>query len=231
MRATVAIVAAFASLAVAAPGYYGEKPAEETPCTTETPAPSTVPAYPVETPSVSKSVPGYPEETPSYPTSTPSKPEEEYPVSTPSKPEEEYPAETPSKPEEEYPTKPEEEYPTKPEEEYPTKPTKTPEYPTEPEEEYPAEETCLSSTTVTVTIPHGTGYPHGPKPTESPYYPIPPKGTGYPPAPPKGTGYPTSTGGYTKPTAPTTPEFEGAASSLNVAGFVAGVGAFAALFL
>lgn len=230
MRATVAIVAAFASLAVAAPGYYGEKPAEETPCSTDVPAPTSVPAYPVETPEVSKSVPAYPVETPEVSKSVPS-----YPVETPEYPTEpEYPVETPevSKSVPSYP----EETPSKPEEpEYPTKPTETPEYPTEPEE------TCLSSTTVTVTIPHGTGYPVGPKPTESPYYPIvpsgtgyppaPPAGTGYPPAPPAGTGYPTSTGGYTKPSAPSTPEFTGAASSLNVAGFVAGVGAFAALFL
>jgi len=224
MRATVAIVAAFASLAVAAPGYYGEKPAEETPCSTETPAPTSVPAYPVETPEVSKSVPSYPEETPSYP---------EYPAETPevSKSVPSYPEETPSYPEE-TPSYPEE----TPEvsKSVPSYPEETPSYPESPEE------TCLSSTTVTVTIPHGTGYPHGPKPTETPYYPIPsgtgyppapPAGTGYPPAPPAGTGYPTSTGGYTKPSVPSTPEFTGAASSLNIGGFVAGVGAFAALFL
>jgi hypothetical protein len=40
---------------------------------------------------------------------------------------------------------------------------------------------------------------------------------------------PTKTGGYVKPSTPA--EFTGAASALNVGGFVAGVGAFAAFFL
>jgi len=83
-------------------------------------------------------------------------------------------------------------------------------------------ESCVSSTTITVTVPYPTatgGYPVGPKPSASAPYPT---GTGVPPKP-------TGTGGYTKPSTP--PQFTGAASSLNAAGFVAGVGAFAALFL
>ena len=67
-----------------------------------------------------------------------------------------------------------------------------------------------------------------PYPTSAPY-PVVPSGTGVVPSIPAGTGYPTKTGGYTKPSSPS--EFTGAASALNVGGFVAGVGAFAAFFL
>jgi hypothetical protein len=56
-----------------------------------------------------------------------------------------------------------------------------------------------------------------------------PVGTGVVPSVPAGTGYPTKTGGYVKPSSPA--EFTGAASALNAAGLVAGVGAFAAFFL
>lgn len=201
MRYTIAAFAALASLAAAVPGYgYGEQPAAVTSKAPE------YPAYPVETPEVSSKAPEYP----AYPVETPevSSKAPEYPA---------YPVETPkvSSKVPEYPSYPES--------------SKTPEYehskPSKPEET----ESCLSSTTITVTVPYptGTGYPHGPKPTETPYYPIVPSGTGYVPHP---TGYkPSSTGGYTKPSTPA--EFTGAASSLNAAGFVAGVGAFAAFFL
>lgn len=93
--------------------------------------------------------------------------------------------------------------------------------------------------------PAGTGYPAPPAPpaagTGYPMPPAPPAGTGYPmpPAPPAGTGYPVPypTGtGAPKPSGtgvyhPGYPEFTGAASSINVGGFVAGVGAIAAMFL
>jgi len=75
---------------------------------------------------------------------------------------------------------------------------------------------------------HSASVPVAPYPTSAPY-PVVPSGTGVVPSVPAGTGYPTKTGGYTKPSSPS--EFTGAASALNVGGFVAGVGAFAAFFL
>jgi hypothetical protein len=83
---------------------------------------------------------------------------------------------------------------------------------------YPAETSapCSSTSTVTVTIPYSSG---------APYYPV---GTGAPHYPPVvGTA---SSSGYMKPSA-YPPAFTGAASHAKVGGFVAGVGAFAALFL
>jgi hypothetical protein len=102
-----------------------------------------------------------------------------------------------------------------------------------------AASSCVSSTTITVTVPYptGTGYPVGPKPsgpagpggkpsgTAPAPYPVVPVGTGNPTKP----VYPTGTGAYTKPSVPA--QFTGAANSLNAAGFVAVVGAFAAFFL
>ncbi|EMD58807.1 hypothetical protein COCSADRAFT_30964 [Bipolaris sorokiniana ND90Pr] len=123
-------------------------------------------------------------------------------------------------------------------ESHPVYPAETPKVPS------PDTTSCLSSTTITVTVPYptGTGVPPSPyvpgkpsvpaapypsKPVGGAPYPSVPAGTGVPPA--AGTGYPTKTGGYVKPSSP--PEFTGAASALNVGGFVAGVGAFAAFFL
>ncbi|KAF1842868.1 uncharacterized protein K460DRAFT_135730 [Cucurbitaria berberidis CBS 394.84] len=114
--------------------------------------------------------------------------------------------------------------------------SKTPEVPAYPASSKPsvpeASTSCSSSTTITVTVPYptGTGYPVGPgsKPSGPAPYPIVP-GTGVPSVPAAGTGYPTKTGGYSKPSTPA--EFTGAASALNAAGFVAGVGAIAAFFL
>lgn len=122
----------------------------------------------------------------------------------------------------------------------------------------PVAEECSAIVTVTqtVTLPYGQHTPVAPgtSATEAPYptqpapevptgtgSPAPPAaGTGYPAPPPAGTGYPgvpvasgtgapapSGTGAYT----PGYPEFTGAASALNVGGFVAGVGAFAAFFL
>lgn len=90
-----------------------------------------------------------------------------------------------------------------------------------------ATEAPYPTTEVSPELPTGTGYPA--PPAAGTGYPAPPPaaGTGYPI--PSGTGAPapSGTGVYT----PGYPEFTGAASSLNVGGFVAGVGAFAALFL
>jgi hypothetical protein len=86
--------------------------------------------------------------------------------------------------------------------------------------------TCSESVTVTVTIPSKSATPYVPKPVyptgPAPVYPAPPAGT----AP---AYVPVGTGSYVQPSAPA--QFTGAASSVNAAGFVAGVGAFAALFL
>ncbi|KAF2689646.1 hypothetical protein K458DRAFT_384277 [Lentithecium fluviatile CBS 122367] len=92
----------------------------------------------------------------------------------------------------------------------------------------PATQAPYPTTEVSPELPSGTGYP--PAPPAGTGYPAPPAGTGYPVVPaPSGTGAPapSGTGAYTS----TYPEFTGAASSLNVGGFVAGVGAVAALFL
>ena len=72
------------------------------------------------------------------------------------------------------------------------------------------------------TAPAGSPapYPSAPAP-----YPSAPAGTGVVPAPPVGSG----TGVPSKPTP--TEYFTGAASLNNAAGFVAGLGAFAAFFL
>jgi hypothetical protein len=74
-----------------------------------------------------------------------------------------------------------------------------------------ASSSCVSSTTITVTVPYPTGpagkpstpagayptapapYPSG-KPSGSAPYPIVPVGTGVVPSVPAGTGYPTKTG-------------------------------------
>jgi hypothetical protein len=116
-------------------------------------------------------------------------------------------------------------------------PVETPVVPSAPA----ASSECTTQTTVTVTLPHpsGTGYvPSVPSgtgvmpsvvvPYPSAPYPSAPAGTGYMPAPPAGTASASGTGSPVKPTP--TEYFTGAASH-NVAGFVAGVGAFAALFL
>lgn len=109
--------------------------------------------------------------------------------------------------------------------------------------------TVLSIPAYTTTVVVNTKTPEAEKPTskapETPAYsasvPVPvapyptgaphpgPSGTGVQPSVPAGTGYPTKTGGYIKPSSPS--EFPGAASALNVGGFVAGIGAFAAFFL
>lgn len=119
---------------------------------------------------------------------------------------------------------------------------------------YDTAETCsIATVTETVTLPYGaTNTPVAPSapsaaPSLPPYptgqAPFPsapaPSGTGvvpvqssYAPVPgvpsPSGTGAvaPSGTGAYTPPG-----YFTGAASSNQVAGFVAGVGAFAAMFL
>lgn len=113
----------------------------------------------------------------------------------------------------------------------------------------PLSEECSAIVTVTatVTLPYGQHTPVAPgtTATEAPYpttevSPELPTGTGYPAPPAAGTGYPvvpapsgtgapapSGTGAYN----PGYPEFTGAASSLNIGGFVAGVGAFAAFFL
>jgi len=214
-----AVIAAVVGIAAAAP-QYGQAPYEPE-----------VPSSAVEYPPVSTAAPVESE----YPVT--SAPAVEYPPT--SVVETALPSETPY-PEEEVP---EYEVPTeeeKPEEE------ETPYVPGAPVET-PAESTiCESSITITVTVPYpsggpvGTGYPSHPAETPSaPYptapapsapYPSAPVGTGYPPvAPPVGTA---SSSGYIKPTPSSyPPEFTGAASSLQLGGFMAGVGAFAAFFL
>ncbi|KAJ4356074.1 uncharacterized protein N0V89_004101 [Didymosphaeria variabile] len=117
-------------------------------------------------------------------------------------------------------------------------------------------ETCsVQTVTETVTLPYGVHTPSAPSvpsaaptlppyPTgEAPYPSVPaPSGTGVIPVQssyaavqpsgtaPAGTGAasPSGTGSYA---VPSSGYFEGAASSNQVAGFVAGVGAFAAMFL
>jgi hypothetical protein len=101
---------------------------------------------------------------------------------------------------------------------------------------YPVSECVVTTVTVTETMPYVSHTPSAPgsaAPTIPPYptseapYPttvVYPTG-GYP----SGTGAPapSGTGAYNPPPA----DYTGAASSLNIGGFVAGVGAFAALLL
>jgi hypothetical protein len=76
----------------------------------------------------------------------------------------------------------------------------------------------------------GTGAPYPSAPAGGAPYPsvAVPVGTGAGAPPAAGTGAPT---GYMPPSPSSPSEFTGAASALNVGGFVAGVGAFAAFFL
>jgi hypothetical protein len=222
MRYTIAAFAAFASIAAAVPQYgYGEAP-KVTP--SPTPANVEYPSYPVVSSKPAAEYPAYPV------SSAPTKPSSKAP---------EYPA---------YPASSAPAYPAESKPAYPVYPAESkPAYPVVSKPAYPVHsapaskpvESCVSSTTITVTVPYptGSGYPVGPKPsgpagpggkpsgTAPAPYPVVPVGTGVPTHP----QYPTGTGAYTKPSTPA--QFTGAANSLNAAGFVAGVGAFAAFFL
>ncbi|KAF2001779.1 hypothetical protein P154DRAFT_521531 [Amniculicola lignicola CBS 123094] len=253
MRASIAIAAAVVGVAQAVPGYgYGEYEPSSTPAYTPEPYPSSTPVeYPVYStgaPVYSSSVeyPVYSSSAVEYPVYSSSTPVE-YPVYSTSAAE--YPVYSSSAVE--YPSG----YVTKTVYATSTYEVSTsesvyyyttviPAYTTVCPEEYtpiytpivyesssavpyvPEESSipCSTSTTVTVTLPYTTEVPYYPTGSSAaPYYPT---GTGAPTYP---VGTASSSGSYVKPSAP--PQFTGAASHAQVGGFVAGVGALAALFL